>query len=96
LIIDSNRYVTPGTADASGLPGVSPVWDAPAGYRGVFWVSSPDARHSRNLGHRPRVAIVIFDSHRAGGWTALYISAVAEALVNVHDGIEVFSRRSKA
>jgi nitroimidazol reductase NimA-like FMN-containing flavoprotein (pyridoxamine 5'-phosphate oxidase superfamily) len=95
-IIDSNRYMTLGTADASGLPWVSPVWYAPAEYRDFFWVSSPDARHSRNLGERPELAIVIFDSHRAGDWNALYMSAVAEELVDVGDGIEVFSRRSEA
>ena len=53
-------------------------------------------RHSRNLARRPQLAIVIFDSHRAGGWNALYMSAVAEELVDVGDGIEVFSRRSEA
>ena len=39
-IIDSNRYMALGTADASGLPWVSPVWYAPAEYRESFWVSS--------------------------------------------------------
>jgi nitroimidazol reductase NimA-like FMN-containing flavoprotein (pyridoxamine 5'-phosphate oxidase superfamily) len=95
-IIDSNRYMTLGTVDASGLPWVSPVWYASAEYREFFWVSSPDARHSRNLACRPQLAIVIFDSHRAGGWNALYMSAVAEELVNVGEAIEVFSRRSGA
>jgi nitroimidazol reductase NimA-like FMN-containing flavoprotein (pyridoxamine 5'-phosphate oxidase superfamily) len=95
-IIDSNRYMTLGTADASGLPWVSPVWYATADHREFFWVSSPDARHSRNLALRPQLAIVIFDSHRAGGWTALYMSALAEELVEVDDGIAVFSRRSDA
>jgi nitroimidazol reductase NimA-like FMN-containing flavoprotein (pyridoxamine 5'-phosphate oxidase superfamily) len=95
-IIDSNRYMTLGTADESGQPWVSPVWYAPAEYREFFWVSSPDAKHSRNLARRPQLAIVIFDSHRAGGWNALYMSAVAEELVDVDEGIDVFSRRSEA
>jgi nitroimidazol reductase NimA-like FMN-containing flavoprotein (pyridoxamine 5'-phosphate oxidase superfamily) len=95
-IIDSNRYMTLGTADESGLPWVSPVWYAPAEYREFFWVSSPRTRHSRNLATRPQLAIVIFDSHRAGGWNAVYMSAEAEELVDVDWGIEVFSRRSEA
>jgi nitroimidazol reductase NimA-like FMN-containing flavoprotein (pyridoxamine 5'-phosphate oxidase superfamily) len=95
-IIDSNHYMTLGTADESGLPWVSPVWYAPAEYRQFFWVSSPRARHSRNLATRPQLAMVIFDSHRAGGWNAVYMSAVAEELVDVDWGIEVFSRRSEA
>jgi nitroimidazol reductase NimA-like FMN-containing flavoprotein (pyridoxamine 5'-phosphate oxidase superfamily) len=94
-IIDSNRYMTLGTADAAGLPWVSPVWYAPAGYREFFWVSSPEARHSRNLATRPQLAIVIFDSHQAGGWKALYMSATAEELTDVDEGIKVFSRRSE-
>ena len=95
-IIDSNRYLTLGTADESGQPWVSPVWYAAAGYREFFWVSSPDARHSRNLARRPEVAIVIFDSHQAGGWNALYMSAVGEELLDVDEGIAIFSRESEA
>jgi nitroimidazol reductase NimA-like FMN-containing flavoprotein (pyridoxamine 5'-phosphate oxidase superfamily) len=95
-VIDSNRYMTLGTADESGQPWVSPVWYAPLEYREFFWVSSPNAKHSRNLARRPQLAIVIFDSHRAGGWNALYMSGVAEELVDVDEGIDVFSRRSEA
>ena len=77
-IIDRNRFMTLATADAEGLPWASPVWYAPKDPRELFWVSSPDARHSRNIEVRPQVAIVIFDSHLAGGWESLYMSAVAE------------------
>jgi nitroimidazol reductase NimA-like FMN-containing flavoprotein (pyridoxamine 5'-phosphate oxidase superfamily) len=93
-IIDSNRFMTLATADNDGLPWASPVWYAPSKYREFFWVSSPEATHSRNLMVRPQLAIVIFDSHEPGGWKALYISAVAELLKDVDEGIEVFSRRS--
>ena len=99
-IIDSNRYMTLGTADESGQPWVSPVWYAPAGYRELFWVSSPEARHSRNLATRPELAIVIFDSTApigTGGEHAVYMSALAEqpAGGDLDQGIEVFSRRSE-
>lgn len=70
-IIESNRFMTLGTADADGLPWASPVWYAPKDPRELFWVSSPVARHSRNVAARPQVAIVIFDSHLAGGWELL-------------------------
>jgi nitroimidazol reductase NimA-like FMN-containing flavoprotein (pyridoxamine 5'-phosphate oxidase superfamily) len=88
-IIDSNRYMTLATADETGLPWVTPVWYAPAQYREFLWVSSPQARHSRNLATRPQLAIVIFDSHQPGGWHAVYMSAVAEELagVDVDEGI---------
>jgi nitroimidazol reductase NimA-like FMN-containing flavoprotein (pyridoxamine 5'-phosphate oxidase superfamily) len=96
-IVDSNRYMTLGTADEDGVPWVSPVWYAPAGYREFFWVSSPDAKHSRNLAVRPQVAIVIFDSHRPGGWQAVYMTAVGEEVADadVDEGIVVFTGRSE-
>jgi nitroimidazol reductase NimA-like FMN-containing flavoprotein (pyridoxamine 5'-phosphate oxidase superfamily) len=95
-IIDSNRYVTLGTADEHGSPWASPVWYAPSEYREFLWVSKPEARHSRNLAARPELALVIFDSHQAGGWNALYMTAVAEELADVDDGIRIFSRHGEA
>jgi nitroimidazol reductase NimA-like FMN-containing flavoprotein (pyridoxamine 5'-phosphate oxidase superfamily) len=57
-VIDANRYLTLGTADRDGNPWVSPVWYA-ADHHGEFlWLSSPEARHSRNLSSRPRVSLV--------------------------------------
>src|SRR5688500_9495102 len=60
-IIDSNAYMTLATADGDGRPWASPVWYAAAGYAEFYWVSSPEARHSRNLAARPEVSIVIFE-----------------------------------
>jgi Pyridoxamine 5'-phosphate oxidase len=100
-IIDSSRYMVLASADEPGLPWASPVWYAPHDYRELFWVSSPEARHSRNLAVRPELGIVIFDSTAAintGGEHAVYMSAVAEQLSgdDLDRGIDVFSRRSQA
>ena len=95
-IIDSNRYMTLATADEQGSPWASPVWYAPVEYREFLWVSSPEARHSRNLDARPDLAIVIFDSHRAGGWNALYMVAFGERLDDVEGAIQTFSRHGEA
>lgn len=95
-IVDSNRYMTLATADEQGTPWASPVWYAPVEYREFLWVSSPEARHSRNLAARPELAVVIFDSHRAGGWNALYMVAVAERLDDVDEAIQAFSRHGEA
>ena len=98
-IIDSSRYMTFATADEAGLPWVTPVWYAPAGYREFFWVSSPEARHSRNIALRPQVSIVIFDSTVApGGRQAVYMTAVAVELngVDLDRAIAIFNRRSEA
>jgi hypothetical protein len=98
-IIDSNRYMTLGTADETGVPWVSPVWYATADYREFFWVSSPEAQHSRNVAARPQVAIVIFDSHApVGTGQGVYMAALAQELSGdeLERGIEVFSHRSEA
>ena len=95
-IIDGNRFMTLATADEQGSPWASPVWYAPVAYRKFLWVSSPEARHSRNLAVRSELAIVIFDSHEPGGWKALYMTAVAEQLDEVDDPIQVFSRHGEA
>jgi hypothetical protein len=98
-IIDAQLYMVLGTADPDGLPWVSPVYYAPAGYRTFLWVSAPEARHSRNLGVRPELAIVIFDSSTPiGTGQGVYMEAVARELAadEAADGIEVFSRRGVA
>lgn len=66
-IVDANSYMTLATADEQGLPWASPVWCATADCREFLWVSSPQARHSRNIAVRPELAIVIFDSHQRPG-----------------------------
>jgi uncharacterized protein YhbP (UPF0306 family) len=97
-IIDSNLYMTLGTADEAGKPWASPVWYAPEEHRAFHWVSDPHATHSRNLAARPELGIVIFDSRQPiGTGQGVYISAVAEQLTGeeLDRGIEIFSRRSQ-
>lgn len=80
-IIDGNRYMVLGTADDGGRPWASPVYYAPSGYSDLYWVSSPDAQHSRNLAARRELSIVVFDSQAAvGEGQGVYMSAVAEQL----------------
>ena len=98
-IIDSNLYMTLGTADKTGRPWVSPVWYAAAGYTEFYWVSSPEATHSRNLVTRPQASIVIFDSQApVGAARAVCMSAFAEELTgaDLERGIDIFSRGSEA
>ncbi len=96
-IIDANLYMVLGTADAAGLPWVSPVYYAPAGYRDFIWVSSPDSRHSQNIQARRDVGIVIFDSSvPIDTGQGVYMSALAQELDGdeVTARIELFSQRS--
>lgn len=57
-----NRFMVLGTVDPSGRPRVSPVWFSLVDYRDAYWLSSPDAHHSRNIQQRPEVSIVVFNS----------------------------------
>ena len=98
-IVDANMYMTIATADEDGRPWVSPVWFARASDAEFLWVSSPDARHSRNIALRPEIAIVIFDSTvPVGSAEALYVEAVTEQLSSedVGEAIPTYSRRSQA
>lgn len=97
-LVAANMYMTIATADADGRPWVSPVWFAAASDRDFLWVSSPEARHSRNIVVRPEVAIVIFDSTvPVGRAEALYIEAVAEQLAaDIDEAIAIYSTRSQA
>ncbi len=84
-------YMTLATADADGVPWASPVWYATEDGRHFYWVSDPNARHSRNIAERPEIAIVIFDSTvTPGDADAVYLAARAEPVGT--DGMEIFSR----
>ncbi|MER7562983.1 pyridoxamine 5'-phosphate oxidase family protein [Streptomyces sp. NPDC048523] len=95
-IVDASRYLVLATADAQGRPWSTPVYFAHVGCREFFWVSSPDAVHSRNIAVRPEVGIAVFDSSvEIGTGQGVYVSAVAAEIVEGAEGVlEVFSRRS--
>ncbi len=98
-IINFNFYMTLATANENGRPWASPVYYAHGGYAQFYWVSSPEATHSRNIAARPEVAIVVFDSRApVGSGKGVYASAVAEELggAELDRGIAVFSGRSEA
>jgi hypothetical protein len=96
-IVDDNRYMVLGTADASGKPCTTPVYCAADGYRDFHWVSALDRTHSRNIAARPEVAVVIFDSRvPIGEGQAVYMAAAAAELEggDLEQGIDVFSHVS--
>lgn len=77
-VIDANRYLTLGTTGPDGRPRLSPVYFTHVAHRDFYWLSSPDARHSRNIAAHPGVALVVYDSTAAvGQGRAVYIDAHA-------------------
>ena len=98
-IIDGSLYMVLGTADESGAPWVSPVYFAVSDYREFYWVSLPDAQHSRNLHARPDISIVVFDSGaEIGTGQAVYMAARAEELLGeeLEPAVAIFSNRGQA
>jgi uncharacterized protein YhbP (UPF0306 family) len=96
-IVDRSLYMVVATADRSGQPWASPVYFAHRDYREIFWVSAPEAAHSRNLVERREVGIVIFDSSAPiNTGKGVYISGVAQELPahDADEGIAIFSERS--
>src|SRR5262245_33188802 len=97
-ILASVAYMVLATADRDGLPWASPVWFAADGDEDLYWISRPDARHSRNIAGRAEIGIVVFDSTSAPATRqALYVRATAERVDDpgaIAHGVEVFTRRS--
>ena len=96
-VLERFHYLVLGTADGSGRPWTSPVYFAALECREFFWVSAPDARHSRNIQIRPQVSMVVFDSTvPLGEGCGVYMTAVAEQLpaASVEWGIGFFSAAS--
>lgn len=92
-IIDSNVYMVLGTADAEGRPWVSPVYFTADDYTDFYWISSPDAAHSRNIDARPQISIVVFDSTTpVGAGQGVYMAATAEQLAgdDIEAGLELY------
>jgi hypothetical protein len=92
-ILDANHYMTLGTADADGHPWVSPVFFAAERYRDLYWMSSPEATHSRNVAVRPELSIVVFDSQApVGTGQAVYMAATATELsgADLDRGVQVY------
>ncbi|MFI7414805.1 pyridoxamine 5'-phosphate oxidase family protein [Streptomyces sp. NPDC049627] len=82
-IIDGNMYMVLATVGPDGAPWAAPVFYSTADGRDLYWVSSPEVTHSRNLAHEPRVGIVIHDSRAPVGTAsprALYLTATAAEL----------------
>jgi nitroimidazol reductase NimA-like FMN-containing flavoprotein (pyridoxamine 5'-phosphate oxidase superfamily) len=85
-IIDGNRYMTIATIDDDGRPWATPVYFSPGGYQDMYWISSPETKHSRNIAIRPDVSIVVFDSRVAiGDAKACYMQARAEEVAEPTD-----------
>jgi hypothetical protein len=97
-ILDTVAYMVLATADGDGVPWASPVWFASDGHHDLYWISAPDARHSRNIAARAEIGIVVFNSTTVPATRqALYLEATATRVDDpdaITHGVEVFTRVS--
>lgn len=94
-LIDSNIHMTIATADATGIPWVSPVFYVPDTDDALYWVSDGSARHSQNIRGNRAVAVVIYEVDPT---EAVYITARAVELTDeadVRHAIHVLQRKSQ-
>jgi hypothetical protein len=97
-ILDTVAYMVLATVDEDGLPWASPVWFATDGYADLYWISAPDAQHSRNLAARADAGIVVFDSRtepptRQAVYMRATVTRVDDPAAVAH-GVAVFTRDS--
>jgi hypothetical protein len=77
-VLDTNRYMTIASLGEDGRPWATPVYFSPHRYRELYWISEPEAQHSRNIAARPGISVVVFDSSvPIGGAEAVYMRAEA-------------------
>ncbi|MFI6292318.1 pyridoxamine 5'-phosphate oxidase family protein [Nonomuraea sp. NPDC050790] len=90
-ILDAGVYATLATADRDGTPWASPVFFAHDGYRDFYWVSSPEATHSRNLADRPELSLVVFNSQVVpGSGQAVYMRATARQVTDLEAALAIY------
>lgn len=96
-VVADCRYLVLATSSLGGTPWVTPVYFAASDPWTFWWVSSPEALHSRNIAANPQVAVTIFDSTAGlGQAAAVYAAAWAQQCppARVANGIAVYAERS--
>jgi hypothetical protein len=93
-VISTNWHLTLATADADGVPWASPVYFAVRDDREYYRVSSPTARHSRNIEVRPLVGDHVIINVRLPGDARPEIITRAETIIDTTTHVNAWSRRT--
>jgi nitroimidazol reductase NimA-like FMN-containing flavoprotein (pyridoxamine 5'-phosphate oxidase superfamily) len=97
-ITRQNRFITISTCTPNGNPWITPVFYAYDDDYNLYWVSSKNARHSKNIRSNPKIAIVIFDSTKGEGeGDAIYIEATAKEMKTtkeIEEGMKYYDTRA--
>ena len=66
-LLDASPLCAISTVSPRGAAHVSTAYFVWSPRLDIFWLSDPDARHSRNIRVRPATAIAVYDSHQEWG-----------------------------
>lgn len=80
-IVKNSLYATVATADEGATPWNSPVFVSLDNDGNFYWISSPEAQHSKNISANNKAFLVMFDSTAPEGTgEGVYVQATAEAV----------------
>lgn len=84
-IIETNQYMTIGSASADGTAWASAVAYAFDDAYTFYFISLPDSQHAKNFTENPHVTCAIFDSHQMfGEGSGLQIEGVIKKVAPTH------------
>lgn len=96
-LIENNHHMVVATADISSKPWNSPVFYMYDEFFNLYWVSSKDALHSKNIRANKHVAIVIFgQASPDGDMDGAYFDADASELEDeksIKEAIRLIQKR---
>ncbi|MBM3210164.1 pyridoxamine 5'-phosphate oxidase family protein [Candidatus Saccharibacteria bacterium] len=78
-ILDGVRVGSLATVQQDGRPWNTPLHLA-FDEENVYWLSSPETVHSKNIAERPQISIVIWSPDKSSGLKGIYIQSTAQAL----------------
>lgn len=85
-IVHQIAYITLASVSLAGKPWNSPLYSSFDDEGNFYWVSSPEAQHSRNVEANGEAFLVIYDSTAPEGTgEGVYVEATVEALEDVAD-----------
>jgi general stress protein 26 len=85
-ILRDRDYVTIATICADGQPWNTPVFARFDDDLNLYWVSSKQSQHSKNIDYEPRIFVVVYDSTvPEGEGLGVYLRMKARLLTNSQD-----------
>jgi uncharacterized protein YhbP (UPF0306 family) len=94
-LLDASTLCAVATVSRQGRAHVNAVYFAWDDELGIFWISAPEAQHSRNLRDNPSAAVTVFDSTQSWGGKdrGIQLFGSARMLDRARDAERVYGQR---